>query len=187
MNYTDLTKAVLSAPINNARMTDLEKGTYSLVIDGDNIALVSDKKQKTRLSVNSLAAMRIVANAADAAKATNTRDARTAPEYSTLQAALVAEKVTISDATKFNVVHKIRIQDAVTDSPVFKNEHYKGYPEYVKASRKAAGLPTVTEEQRSARNAVFTEASEALRASGVKPNTPTDDNNLLLMPVFMIG
>lgn len=187
MNYTDLTKAVLSAPINNARLTDLEKGTYSLQIDGENINLVSEKKQNTRLSVNSLAAMRVVADAVSAATAINTRDARTNPAYSTLQAALVAEKVTISDATKFNVVHKIRIQDAVTDSPVFKNEHYKGYPEYVKASRKAAGMPLVTEEQRAARNAAFTEASEALRASGIKSGTATDDKNLLLMPVFMIG
>lgn len=182
MNYSDLTKAVLTAPINNARMTDLEKGTYKLEIDGDAIHLVSEKKQKTNLTVNSLAAMRIVADATKAATAVNTRDARTNPDYSTLQQALIAEKVTISDTTKFNVVHKIQIQDAVTDSPVFKNEYYKGYPEYVKASRKAMLIPAG-----DLRNAAFSEASEALRASQVKTGTPQDDKTLLKMPVFTIG
>ena len=76
--------------------------------------------------------------------------------------------------------------DAETEQPTFKNECYKEYPAYVKAARKAAALPSVSDDQKTARNLAFTEASENLRKSGLKAGIKQDDSTYLLMPVFTV-
>lgn len=188
MDFKELSQKIVDAPIGQSRLTDMNKGTYSLVIsaDGKSIALVSDKKKKTPITVNSLAAMRVVADAATAATVETTRDARTSDAYSPLQELLASERVKVSESTKFNVVHKLRILDTITGKPIFRNEHYTGYPAYVKASREASQLPGDTDAQKAAKNAAYTAASEVLHATEVKTGTAIEEKNLIMMPVFTV-
>jgi hypothetical protein len=188
MTIAELSKAVADAQLGNARMTDIKSGTYTIGIDGDKIHLLSDKKTKVPLaSVNTLAGLRIATDAAKAASCKTTREARDSENYNTLQKALIAESVKLSENTKFTVIHRLKIQDVVTDSPVYKNENYKGYPEYVKAARKAAAMSTATPDNVAARNAAFTEATDALRASGVKAGVKDVDESYMLIPVFSVS
>lgn len=187
MDFTTLSKNLAEVQLGSARMTDVATGTYAIHIDGDKVALVSETNQKIPVSLPSLAAMRIVADAAKAATAKNTREARDNADYSNLQKAITLEGKSLNEKTRFTVVHRLQIQDVVNDLPIYRNECYKGYPEYVKASRKAAGMPNASVEQTSARNAAFTEASEELRKTGVKSGITADAKNLLLMPVFTVS
>lgn len=191
MNYTELQKSIAEQQLGSARLTDIPKGTFAIALpskEGDPIYLVGEKKSKFPIGLRSLAAMRIVT---DASKVTvkTTREARDSENFNTLQNAIVNENLVISDATKFNVVGHLRVHDAGTDAQILKNEHYKGYPEYVKTTRKiAAKYPrnvVLTESQAAERNTAFTEATEALRASGAK-SVPNDDKNYIMMPVFTV-
>jgi hypothetical protein len=151
--------------------------------------LVAGKNAKYPIGVRSLAAMRIVT---DASKVTvkTTREARDNENFNTLQNAIVNENLPVTEATKFNVVAHLRVHDAATDAQILKNEHYKGYPEYVKTTRKiAAKFPrniVLTEAQQAERNTAFTEATDALRASGAK-SVADDDKNYIMMPVFTVS
>lgn len=187
MDFNTLAKQLAEVQLGNARMTDVATGTYAIAIEGDKVSLVSETKQRIPVSLPSLAAMRIVADASKATAAKTTREARESADYSNLQKAITLEGKSLTDKTRFTVVHRLQIQDVVNDAPIYKNECYKGYPEYVKASRKAANLPSASDEQKAARNAAFTEASEELRKSGVKAGIAADNKNLLLMPVFTVA
>lgn len=191
MNFNELQKSIADQQLGTARITDMKKGVYKLVLpskEGEAILLVGEKKEKYPIGLRSLAAMRIVD---DASKITvkTTREARDNGIVKTLQDAIVNEGVAISEATKFNVVGHLRVHDAGLDSQVLKNENYKGYPEYVKTTRKiAAKYPrtaVLTEAQQTERNAAFTEATETLRASGAKA-VADDDKNYIMMPVFTV-
>ena len=181
MTFEELNDKVLKAQAGNGRMTDIVSGIYTPLIEDKNIFLVSEKGQRVRVTENSLASMRIVTDATKAAEAKTTRDARSSETYSTLQAALAADKTKISEKTKFNVVHRLRIVDTATENLVYRNEHYKGYPAYLKSARVAAALTDATERQNA-----FAEASEALRQTGVKNGITEEDKNLVLMPVFTV-
>lgn len=188
MTFAELSKSVADAQLGNARLTDVKAGTYSIAIDGDKIFLVSEKKVKIPVnSAATLAALRISTDATKAATCKTTREARDSDNYWTLQKAIISEGFQLSESTKFNVIHRLKIQDVATDAPVYKNEHYKGYPEYVKSTRKAAAMPAVTDNDKLARNAAFSEASDALRASGVKGTVPNTEDAFVLMPVFSVS
>ena len=187
MNFAELTEKVKSATLGSNRMTDIAAGKYTVAINGADVFLVSEKKEKVPVTVNGLAALRIVESKDKAITVKNTREARESTDYTTLQKAIADEKVKLDDATSFEVVHRLRIIDGVSEQPIYKNNCYNGYPQYVKASRAASALPALTDEQRTARNNAFTEASEALRSSGVKPGIAIEDKNLQLMPVFTVG
>jgi hypothetical protein len=184
MNFAELSKAVAEVSLAQARITDVAPGVHTISIDGEKVYLVNEKKEKFPISTRSLAAMRIVKSAADALKATNTADARETDVYGTLQDSIKKENIKVDENTKFTCVHRLAIQDTINNQPVYKNNNYKGYPEYVKSARKASALPSVSDEQKTARNNAFTEASEALRASGAKS---TDAKHCLLMPVFTVS
>ena len=191
-DFKKLSEEIAKVSLGTARMTDVKAGVYHIDIskDGEKVSLVSeDKKIKVNINTNnfaSLAALRIVESQEAAKKAKTTREARSTEGYGNLQDALNNEKIALDSTTKFTVVHQLQIIDLDTDKPTFKNEHYKGYPEYVKTSRKAANMPATTEDERTARAAAFAEASESLRKSGVKSGTTEADENLLLMPVFTV-
>lgn len=187
MNFEQLSKGILDAKLGGNRITDLDSGVYTVSIDGEKVFLVSEKKGKVPVTVAGLAALRIVESKDKAIVVKTTREARESSDYSTLQKALLAETVKLDDSTKFEVVHRLRIIDGTSDSPIYKNNCYNGYPQYVKASRNANAMPALTDEQKTARNNAFTEASEALRASGVKSGITLEDKNLQLMPVFQVG
>lgn len=186
MNFDELSKKVAEATLGSNRMTDIAEGNYTIGVDGEKVMLVSEKKEKIQISVNGLAALRIVEDAAKAKAIATTRDARESSDYSTLQKAVVSEAVKLNDSTQLKVVHRLRIIDGVNDKPIFKNNCYNGYPEFVKASRKASAMPAVSEEQRTERANAFTEATETLRASGVKSGITVEDKNLQLLPVFQV-
>lgn len=186
MNFADLTKKVVEVALGGARMIDIATGSYSVLSDGENVFLVSEKKERVPVTLAGLASLRIVEDAAKAQAVKTTRDARESIDYTNLQKALLAEKVKLSESTKFNVVHRLQIIDVATDQPIYKNDCYKGYPEYMKASRNAANLPKASEEQIAVRNAAFTDASDALRKSGLKSGITADSKNLQQMPVFTV-
>jgi hypothetical protein len=188
MDFAKLTTNVLAVVLGGQRMTDIATGSYSIVPEGDDkIYLVSEKKEKVLVSAASLAALRIVSDATKAAAVKTTREARESGDYSTLQKALVAEQVKLSENTRLNVVHRLQIMDTINDAPVYKNDCYQGYPEYMKASRSAFALPSVSPEQITARNNAFTEASENLRKTGLKKGITADNKHLQLMPVFTVA
>jgi len=186
MTFEQLAKAVSETTIGRSRLTDLGKGVYTIQLDpkSDTSAfLVSDKKKKTPVSIEALAALRIVKSAADAATAVYTNEVRENAQYGNLQDSITNEGLKINENTKLEVVHKLRVKDAVTGDIIYRNEHYKNYADYVKASRKAA-LITADAERRAA----FTEASEALRTGGLKTPTPAlEDKNLVMIPVFTVS
>jgi hypothetical protein len=192
MDFKTLQEKIAEQQLGGARITDIKLGTYKLVLpekeDGV-IYLSNDKKAKYAITTRGLASMRIVA---DASKITvkTTSDARNLPDvFSNLQTAIVNDGVAISEATKFNVVGQLRVHDA-TDTPVYRNQHYKGYADFLKSSRKAFNMPNVTPNEQSARTAAFTDANDALRASGVNSGAkaPKDvDESYICMPVFTIS
>jgi hypothetical protein len=191
MNFKDLAKSISEAQLGSARMTDVaaDKGVYNVLIGSDDkVSLVSEKKHKVAITnIATLAAMRITDNVEEAVKVTSTREARSNENYSTLQAACNAEGFVLSPDTKFTVVHRLQIIDTEKDEPIFKNELYTGYAAYSKGARKAFAMANGTNDEKAARTLAFTEASDALRASGLKnKNTPKTEENLLLMPVFTI-
>lgn len=191
MDFKKLREKIASEQLGSNRLTDIPAGTYSLVLpatDEGQIVLVNEKKNKYPITPRGLASMRIVT---DKSKLTvkTTKEARESEEFSNLQKAIVEDNFEVSETTKFNVVGHLRIHDAATDACIMKNQWYIGYPEYVKKTRKIANLPRVTKDEIAARTAGFTEASESLRASGVKKgaDAPKDvDENYLLMPVFTV-
>lgn len=188
MTLNELAKAVAEAQLGNPRMTDVVSGTHTISIDGEKVFLVSDKKVKVPISIPSLASLRIVTSEANAKTAANTREARTNENYKPFQAALAAEGGVKLDAnTKFTVVHRLPIVDSITGETLLRNENYKGYPEYVKSARKASAMPSVTPEQITARNNAFTEASEALHASGYKAGIAATEKTSLMLPVFTVS
>lgn len=190
-----LQKQIADAQVGRSRLTDLAKGQYTLSVVADskdpqklNIALVSDKKVRTPISVNGLAAMRIAVSKDKVANILTTEDARDTDEITTFQNALAAEQIKLSSGISFEVIHRLRMKDTVNPDNkfIFKNNCYKSYPEYVKASGKAAAMPSVTKDEETARNNAFTEATNTLRASGVKPDVAIDDKHLSLIPVFSV-
>jgi hypothetical protein len=193
MNFEELAAAVATQIIGSAKLTDIKPGIYTLLpgatVD-DPCHLVSEKKQKYPISVRSLAAMRIVTDASKVTAKT-TVDARESEQFTNLQSALVNDGLKISESTKFNVVGQLKIMDIATDEPVYKNQHYQGYADYVKKTRKIANLPRKTQEERDARTAGFTDASEALRATGVnkgaKAPKADDLTQVLTMPYFTVS
>ena len=186
MDFTELTKKVKEAAIGTGRMTDVKNGVYHIDPSGKNICLVSEKKQRIAVTENALAALRIVESSDSMKDIVTTRDARNSEAFKNLQDAVEAESVKLSADTKFEVVGHLRILDITTDKPTYRNECYKGYPSYVKASRIAAAMPHATDEQTSARNLAFSEASEELHTSGLKPSITEEDKNLMLIPVFKV-
>jgi hypothetical protein len=191
MDFATLKTKVAEAQIGRSRLTDLKKGTYTLALDPDpkveNVYLVSEKKVKTPISINSLAGMRVVTSVDGMATIVTTADAReNADKVGTLQNMVANEGFAISETTKFNIVHHLRIKETGTDAFVYKNEHYKNYADYVKTSRKIAALPGDTKPERDAKAIAFTEASEALRSGGLKSTATLEDKNLILMPVFTV-
>jgi hypothetical protein len=193
MNFEQLQKSIAEQQLGNARLTDIKKGVYSLALpakDGEQIYLVGTKNAKYPIGLRSLAAMRVVTGP-DKITVKTTREARENANFNTLQNAIVEDKLPLTEATKFEVVGHLRIHDAGTDGPIYKNEHYKGYPEYVKTTRKIANqFPAgkeYTDAEKTVRNTMYTEAAEALRSSGVKTGVKDEDNNFLLMPVFTVS
>jgi len=185
MNFEALKKAIIAAPINNSRMTDLAIGSiHNIAIDvdkdGKDIYFLVDatSKKRTPSGANALAAMRIVSDENAAKLVTTTRDARNSADYKPLQAAVAAEAITLNESTKFKVVHQLEILDPVTNVPYYANDNYNGYPAYLKAAQKAGRL-LGTERQTA-----FTEATEALRASGLKVAEAAAKK--LKMPVFVV-
>jgi hypothetical protein len=192
MNFEKLQKEIADLQLGNAKLTDIKTGTYALVLpakDGETIFLVGAKKNKYPISLRGLAAMRVV-TAADKITVKTTKEARDNDNFRSLQSAIVDDSLPITENTKFSVVGHLRIHDAGSDELVYKNEHYTGYPEYVKTTRKiAAKYPstgTFSEVEKADRNAQYTEATEVLRASKVKKDTVIDDKNLIMMPVFTV-
>ena len=189
MDFKDLQNEIVKAQVGVARITDVKTGkVYSIVIDTidgkDKVFLKEEGTGKRHsLTVNSLASMRIVATQEDAKKVDTTSGARDADGYSTLQAAVVAENgVKIGASTIFTVVHKLKIMDREDETtPVYKNEHYKGYQAYLKGAR-VAGAMEVGDD----RNNRFNELGEELRKSGIKDGVKPDEKNLVMMPVFIV-
>lgn len=187
MNFSDLTKKIKDAKISTVRMSDIKTGTYHIDPSGTDIYLVSDKKQKIRVTENALASLRIVEDPEKAKLVLTTRDARDSEQYKSLQDAVNSEEITLSEDTKFNVVHRLKVIDAATEKPTYRNECYTGYPEYLKAARKAGAMPHVTTDETDARNLVFSEASAALRKTELKLGITEDDKHLNLIPVFQVS
>ena len=181
-DFNDLTKGILSAPINNARMQNVSDGTYGIKIDGDKVYLSAKKKAPIAVTDNGFAAMRIVADKADVAGLVTTKDARESGKVYNLQSALQQEIVKeLSAKTKFNCDHRVQILDAATGTVIFNNECYNGYPTYLKGARTAARL------EGTERQDAFAKLSETLRESGVKTTvSQTDVKNIQHMPVFTV-
>ena len=187
LNFEKLKAAIISAPINNSKMTDLASGSIHTISgdtdkDGKDIYFLVDvaSKKRTPITANGLAAMRIVEDATKAVLVLNTRDARTNENYKPLQAAVAAEKITLNADTKFSVVHQLEILDPVTSQPYYKNDKYNGYPAYLKATQLAS------RKLGDERNNAFSEATEALRATNLKTGTTDVPENKLHMPVFVV-
>lgn len=183
MNYESLTQNVLNAPLGGARMSNVAEGAWNLTIDGDKVFLSAPKKASIPVTDNGVAAMRIATDAATAKKYKTTREARESGEIVNLQTAIRTEQVKgLSASTKFEVVHRLQIEDAATGQVILNNDCYNGYPDYVKAARKAARLDG-TERQDA-----FAAALEVLRASGIKAGkSTTDPKNIQHMPVFVVS
>lgn len=189
MDFKILSEKIAEVQLGSAKITDMKKDVYSLIIvDEDTVSLVSSKKTKYPLGHRALAAMRIVTDANKVSLVKTTREARDNENFGTLQKSIVNEGLTIDEKTKFTVVGHLRIQDAEGAS-VYKNEHYRNYSDYTKAARKAFNMPKKTQDEKDARIAAFNDATEALRASGVKTgtNAPKEvDESYLMMPVFTV-
>lgn len=193
MNFDELSKKIMEAPVGNVRLTDVKKGsTYQITFDDKNRVYLTDaKKNRTPVSPNALAALRVVTDPVKAATAKTTRDARTHEDYNQLQKLLLAENGIKLDAnTKFNVVHQLQILDTNqdTDTPIYRNECYRGYPAYIKETRKIAASANANDDEATvaARGAAYTAASEALRATGLKPGIQHNETTWMMMPVFTI-
>lgn len=189
MTFSQLNKEIAKVTLGTARMTDIKDGIYHLECEGDKVTLVSDSGHKVPVNTNNfaaLASMRITDDATEAQKVSTTADARGNAAYSNLKDKLAKESIELDDTCKFNVVHRLKIKDIATDSLVYQNVHYNGYPQYVKAARKANALPNITPSEQTARQQAFADASEALRVSGIKAGVKEANENLVLMPVFTL-
>jgi hypothetical protein len=187
MTFAQLTKKIQEVSLGTARMTDIKDGIYHLECAGDKVTLVSETGHKVPVNTNNfaaLASMRIVEDEKAAQKIATTADARISPVYSNLKDKLAKEGAELDESFKFNVVHRLKIKDVATDTLVYQNVHYNGYPEYVKAARKANALPNITPAEQTARQQAFADASENLRNSGIKEEVKESSENLVLMPVF---
>jgi hypothetical protein len=190
-----LREAIADAKIGRSRLTDLVKGKYTLSVVADkddakklHVSLISEKKVKTPLTVNSLAGMRIATSQAKVANILSTEDARATEEIGTFQNSLAQDNSILTEGMQFEVIHKLRIKDNINDKNkwVYNNNCYKGYPEYVKMATKANGMPSATDDDTAARNAAFNEATATLRASGLKDEVTLEDKNLQMLPVFTV-
>jgi hypothetical protein len=182
MDYGKLTIGIANAPIGGARMTDVADGVYNLKIEGEDVFFQAPKKPRLKVTENALAALRVVTDAALAASLKTTKDFRESNVGMNLQNAITTEQVKELNAnTQFTVCHRVQIVDSITGTPIYKNEHYNGYPEYLKEARAAAKL------EGTARTDAFTLASEKLRATTVKAGTPAEAKNILHMPVFIVS
>jgi hypothetical protein len=190
-----LREAIADAKIGRSRLTDLVKGKYTLSVVADkddakklHVSLISEKKVKTPLTVNSLAGMRIATSQAKVANILSTEDARATEEIGTFQNSLAQDNSILTEGMQFEVIHKLRIKDNINDKNkwVYNNNCYKGYPEYVKMATKANGMPSATDDDTAARNAAFNEATTTLRASGLKDEVTLEDKNLQMLPVFTV-
>jgi hypothetical protein len=188
MDFKDITKKIAEVVLGSTRMTDIASGVYAIVSSGEELHLVSAKGEKTPITMAGLASLRIITDAVKAKEAITTRDARESEHFTNLQKAIAADAgVVLTENTKFTVAGRLRIHDSVSDSLVYKNDQYIGYPDYVKASRKAFAMAKATEDQIAARNAAFTDASEDLRKSGLKKGVTAIDANLQLLPYFTVS
>jgi hypothetical protein len=194
-----LREAIANAQVGRSRLTDLVKGKYTLSVVADekdakklHVSLISEKKVKTPLTINSLAGMRIATSQAKVANILSTEDARATEEIGTFQNSLALDNSILTEGMQFEVIHKLRIKDNINDKGtdktkwVYNNNCYKGYPEYVKAATKANGMPSATDDDAAARNAAFNEATATLRASGLKDEVTLEDKNLQMLPVFTV-
>ena len=189
MTFSQLTKAIAAVTLGTARMTDIKDGIYHLECAGDKVSLVSETGHIVPINTNnfaSLASMRITDDEKEAKKIATTADARISPVYSNLKDKVAKEKIDLDDSVKFNVVHRLKIKDIATDTLVYQNNCYNGYPQYVKAARKANSLPNITPAEQTSRQQAFADASEELRLSGVKDGVKESNENLVLMPVFTV-
>ena len=189
MTFSQLNKEIQKVVLGTARMTDIKDGIYHLESAGDKLTLVSETGHKVPVNTNNLAAlasMRIVEDIKEAQKVSTTADARISPAYSNLKDKMAKEAIELDEACKFNVVHRLKIKDIATDTLVYQNVNYNGYPQYVKATRKVNALPNLTPTEQTARQHAFADASETLRASGVKEGVKESNENLILMPVFTL-
>jgi len=185
MTFEELNLGIATAPINNARMTDIKTGTYHIeigeAVGKATVAFVSENNKRVVINpenLNSLASLRIVEDVKSAQAVSTTRDARQSDDYKTLQDAMAAAGSTVTKDSKFKVVHQLSILDPISDQPVYKNTCYAGYPAYLKACRSAAKL-TGTE-----RSNAFNDATGALRET--KLNAGVKDADKVLMPVFQV-
>ena len=189
MNFKELSEKIAAEQLGGAKLTDIKVGVYSLDIDGESINLVSEKKAKYPITLRSLASMRVVADANKLATLKTTKDARESEDVHNLQDSIANEGIILSENTKFNVIGHLKIVDSATEKPVYRNSFYSGYPAYLKAAREANLMAKKTDDEKAARNAAFTAATETLRASGVKTGegAPKDvPESYLQMPVFKI-
>jgi hypothetical protein len=187
MTFAELNKAVAEAQINTQRLTDLATGTYSPIIVKDRAYLTNASGVKVPVTENSLASLRIVKSKADAIESKSTAEARANDKYSSFQKTAADEKIELKETTKFEVVHQLKILDSITDEPILKNNAYRNYADYQKASRKAFNMPHSNDTETSARNQAFNDATEALRAGGADKAKAADVKNHLMMPVFVIA
>jgi len=191
MNFDELIVKVKAATVGGQRMTDVKEGKYKLTfLDGDKVALISDKNHKVNVTGDSLAALRIALDTARAKTLTNTTEARDNSDVITnFQTAVMAEGSKITKDTIFEVVHRLRIKDQVNEKPglIYKNQHYKGFAQYTKDNADAFAMPSTTPAETAARNAAYNQNSAVLHASGLKDGITEVDTNLQLMPVFYVG
>lgn len=189
MNFDELIIKVKAANVGGSRMTDVKEGKYKLAfLDDNKVALISDKNHKVNVTPESLASMRITVDATRAKTLGTTSDARDNSDIVTnFQTAVLAEGSKINKDSVFEVVHRLKIKDAVTDKLIYKNQHYTGFAEYSKEATEASALPSTTPADVAARNAKFNQASAKLRATKIKDGITETENNLQLMPVFIVA
>lgn len=190
MTFAELNAAVAAAVLGSVKLTGLNKGIHTIALDGDVISIVTPKGVKVAITERGLASLRIVVSEEKAKLSANTRDAKVSENYTSLQKALEAENVTLTEATKLELVHKLPIYDSVLEQTVLTNDSYKGYPEFVKSTRRAmaigGGKKKLTEAETAERTLAFSEANDSLRSSGYKAGVVPTETNTMTMPVFVI-
>ena len=194
MDFTAITAAVKAAQLSRARLTDAKLGHTYTFTEGDQektIGLISEKKHKIpAVSYNSLANFKIVDDEKEGANVGDTRSARDNEKVKTLQYAIENDGVALSGTMALKVVGHMKIKDTVNNNWVYKNECYNGFKDFVdEQARIASELkadPSIP-GRADARNAAFTKATNALRASGLRPGVQETPANLQYMPVFYIS
>ena len=155
----------------------------SLHIEGegkDERTFLKSSKRKYNASINQIAGIRYVENA-DSVKNVEDTAALFADvtDLGVFQDALNDGK--IANDFKLKCVKTVKQNDVVNGGYVHRNSCYTNYSDYLKATRAAAAL---TDE--SARAEQFQDATAKLRESGVKGSFKGKEENITMMPIFMI-